>query len=134
MPCPVGALIVPSRLTVTGGSMMSSSQYLSDAETSPGRLKPGSVDSAILCARPIPASSMPPHHTGRPWSCAKDWMALASLYPPPPPNLMFLNPPPPPPRAGGAVPGQKDQPPQQKRGSPFPPQLPLSSKTPRPHG
>jgi len=64
MPGASGALIVPRSLTVTGGSMMSSSQYRALAETSPGKVKPASVDIAMLCARPIPDSSMPPHQTG----------------------------------------------------------------------
>ena len=30
----------------------------------------GKDDSAIFCARPIPVSSIPPHHTGTPCVCA----------------------------------------------------------------
>ena len=56
--------MVPFDDTSTGGEIMSRSQYRLLAETSPGSTKFGSVDSAILCARPMPDSSMPPHHTG----------------------------------------------------------------------
>src|SRR6266498_617182 len=59
-----GAAIVPCELTVTGGSIMSSSQYRALAETSPGKVNPARVAMAMLCARPIPDSSIPPHHTG----------------------------------------------------------------------
>src|SRR6266704_5353114 len=59
-----GAAIVPCELAVTGGTIMSSSQYRALAETSPGKVNPARVDMAMLCARPIPDSSMPPHHTG----------------------------------------------------------------------
>ena len=44
--------------------MISSSQYRADADTSPGKVNPGNVDIAMLCARPIPDSSIPPHQTG----------------------------------------------------------------------
>src|SRR5262245_3208165 len=69
IPTPAGRGMFPRGVTSTGGVMMSSAQYRFDADTSPGSVKPGSVDIAMLCARPIPASSMPPHQTGtlRPW-------------------------------------------------------------------
>src|SRR5579859_7472477 len=58
-----GSTISPALLTVTSGSMMSSDQYRFEADTSPGNVKFGSDDNAILCARPMPVSSIPPHHT-----------------------------------------------------------------------
>src|SRR6267142_2031373 len=64
IPTPFGAAIVPLGETVTGGSIMSSSQYLELAETSPGKVNPASVAMAMLWARPIPDSSMPPHQSG----------------------------------------------------------------------
>ncbi len=67
IPGPVGTRIVPRDETVTSGWMISSSQYLLLAVTSPGSVKFGSVESAMLCARPIPDSSIPPHHTGNPF-------------------------------------------------------------------
>ena len=39
--------------------MMSSLQQRLLAETSPGSVNPASVDMAMLCARPMPVSSMP---------------------------------------------------------------------------
>src|SRR5574340_382546 len=62
--------MVPRGVVSTGGVMMSWAQYRRLAETSPGSVKFGRVASAILCARPMPASSMPPHQTGMPAACA----------------------------------------------------------------
>ena len=61
-------VIRPSEETSTGGSTISSSQYRLLAETSPGSVKLSRLDSATLWARPMPDSSMPPHHTGIPLS------------------------------------------------------------------
>ena len=49
---------------------MSRFQYRLLADTSPGRTKFGSVESAMLCARPMPDSSIPPHQTGMPFAIA----------------------------------------------------------------
>ena len=43
---------------------MSRAQNRRDAEMSPGNVNPSSAASAALAARPIPVSSIPPHHTG----------------------------------------------------------------------
>ena len=56
--------MVPRGLIVTAGSIMSSSQYRELAETSPGKVNPDKVAMAMLCARPMPDSSIPPHQTG----------------------------------------------------------------------
>src|SRR4051794_41982342 len=90
MPVAVGASIVPVLLTTTAGSMMSCSQYLAEAETSPGKVKPGCVDIAMLCARPIPDSNIPPHHTGIPLSAVKRFFALSLEYPPTRPSLKLI--------------------------------------------
>src|ERR1035441_9158721 len=60
--------IIPCGETSTSGSMMSSFQYRFEAETSPGRRKFSSVESAIFWARPMPVSSIPPHQTGILWA------------------------------------------------------------------
>src|ERR1035441_7197037 len=44
----------------------------------------------MLCARPIPVSSMPPHHTGMPRSAVALWTAIASEKPPTRPTLMLM--------------------------------------------
>ena len=44
----------------------------------------------MLCARPMPVSSMPPHHTGMPRSCAALCTAMASENPPTRPSLMLM--------------------------------------------
>src|ERR1700733_3038069 len=90
MPGPDGAAIFPDEDTVTGGSIMSCSQYRFDADTSPGKVNPGSVDIAILWARPMPDSSMPPHQTGTACSDAYAWIFLASKWPPTLPNLTLM--------------------------------------------
>ena len=48
IPGAVGTRIVPCLVTSTSGSMTSSVQYRRLAETSPGKVKFGSVDIAIL--------------------------------------------------------------------------------------
>ncbi|MGI8543439.1 MAG: hypothetical protein ACR2MD_08155 [Aridibacter sp.] len=49
---------MPFSLTMTGGSIISSFQYPAKAEALPGKVKPGSVDIAILCVLPIPDSQI----------------------------------------------------------------------------
>ena len=44
----------------------------------------------MLCARPMPASSIPPHHTGMPCACANAWISFASPYPPTRPSLILM--------------------------------------------
>ena len=63
-------MIVPRGVTSTSGVIISSVQYLFEAEISPAMVKPAWVAIAILWARPIPASSIPPDQTGTPRSCA----------------------------------------------------------------
>ena len=53
-------------------------------------MKPGSVDIAMLCARPIPDSSIPPHHTGMPRFLAKCSIARAAACPPTRPSLILM--------------------------------------------
>ena len=56
---------------------------------SPGTVKPGRVANAMLCARPIPDSSIPPHQTGQPASTQASCMAIDEPNPPTRPGLMF---------------------------------------------
>ena len=49
---------------------------------SPGFVKPGSVAAAMLCARPTPDSSIPPHQRGTPAAWATSWIRSASPCPP----------------------------------------------------
>ena len=58
---------------------MSCVQYRALAETSPGSVKFGSVDKAMLCARPTPDSSIPPHQTGIEWLLLMSCTLRASL-------------------------------------------------------
>ncbi len=44
----------------------------------------------MLCDRPTPDSSIPPHHTGMPRSCAALCTAMASEKPPTRPSLMLM--------------------------------------------
>ena len=44
----------------------------------------------MLCARPMPDSSIPPHHTGIPRSCAALCTAIASEKPPTRPSLILI--------------------------------------------
>src|SRR5699024_12218022 len=62
--------------------MMSLYQYFDDAAVSPGRLKLARELIAILCARPIPASSIPPHHNGMSFFTHRLWIRLDSDKPP----------------------------------------------------
>ena len=62
----MGTATVPSAATSTGGTMTSRSKYRRLPEMSPGRVKPGRLARATLCARPIPDSSIPPHQRGTP--------------------------------------------------------------------
>src|SRR5699024_12551305 len=62
--------------------MMSLYQYFDDAAVSPGRLKLARELIAILCARPIPASSIPPHHNGMSFFTHRLWIRLDSEKPP----------------------------------------------------
>ena len=78
-PGEVGTATVPSAATSTGGTMTSRSKYRRLAEMSPGRVKPGRLARATLCARPMPDSSIPPHHRGTPRSTQRSWMRSASL-------------------------------------------------------
>ena len=41
---------------------------LADADVSPGKVNPGKAARAKLAARPMPVSSIPPHHTATPRS------------------------------------------------------------------
>ena len=68
---------------------MSRAQNRRDAETSPGSVNPSSAASAALAARPMPVSSIPPHHTGMPRSRHRSWMRRAARYPPTRPALML---------------------------------------------
>ena len=72
------------------GSTMSRSQYRRLGLRSPGRVNPGSEARATLWARPMPLSSMPPHHTGMPWRCARSWHRLRRCAPPTRPGLMLM--------------------------------------------
>ena len=60
------------------------------AEMSPGSVKPGRLASATFAARPMPVSSMPPHHTGTPRARHRSWIARAMLRPPTRPTLMLI--------------------------------------------
>src|SRR5699024_12117942 len=62
--------------------MMSLYQYFDDAAVSPGRLKLARELIAILCARPIPASSIPPHHNGMSFFTHRLCIRLDSDKPP----------------------------------------------------
>src|SRR5206468_396287 len=86
----VGTAIVPPFWSTNGGSTMSSAQYRSLAEMSPGSRKFGRVARATLQARPIPVSSMPPHHTGTPPFAAMSWIRRDSANPPTRPGLMLI--------------------------------------------
>src|SRR5438128_1135249 len=46
----------------------------------------------MLCARPTPASSMPPHQTGTPAACATSCTRVASRKPPTRPSLILMTP------------------------------------------
>ena len=52
-------------IAATVGGVRIVSAYFPNGQA-PGSEKFGKVESAILCARPIPDSSMPPHQTGMP--------------------------------------------------------------------
>ena len=78
-----------ARLTITGGSMMSSCQYRADAAISPGSVKPDSVERAMLCAADagFQHSAAPHRHAVR---LREAWISFASLYPPTRPSLILM--------------------------------------------
>ena len=49
------------------GTIKSRAKYRELAEISPGNTNPGKLASAMLCARPMPDSNIPPHQTGIPF-------------------------------------------------------------------
>ena len=75
-PGSVGTVIMPSA-SIVSGSVTSWLKNREDELVSPITVNPGSDASAMLAARPIPVSTMPPHHTGTPRLSATSWIAFA---------------------------------------------------------
>ena len=73
--------MIPSVASSACSVMSRAYVRLADA-VSPGYTKPGIVATWMLWARPMPVSSMPPHHIGTPRSTHRSWIRLVAASPP----------------------------------------------------